>query len=212
MEIRKAAKIILGLLGLAGTITAGGLYASMWWIDFSEAPAPADMIVVLSGSDYGRALYAAELYAERLAPEVWLCRENVSGPTLLARSLGVNAPTEGEILYDILLGKGVPKRNIRRYGTGVMSTVDEARQFRREAKPEGRRILVVTSRYHARRSRLIFGDILKGSLVSVVATPHERFERRWWRDQAMAKAAILEYIKLLYYLLGGRFARAPAGP
>jgi len=63
----------------------------------------------------------------------------------------------------------------------------------------------VTSRWHARRARLIFRSELKDSEVRVVATPYEEFTREWWARRQMADVAVLETAKLLFYLAGGRF-------
>lgn len=167
-------------------------------------PAKADMIVVLGGSPT-RPLYAADLYREGVAPEVWVPRPYRGSAAELLEELRARPEPEEEVYRRILLRKGVPAGRIRIYGDGVMSTSDEAVSLRREARLDGKRLLVVTSPWHARRARWVFRRELPGTEVSVAATPYEEFSRRWWTRQALANAAILETAKVAYYLLGGRF-------
>ena len=180
-----------------------------WWLDFSQEPFPADFIVVLAG-DFRRPSYGADLYRSGLAPEVWIGRPRREPGHALLDSEGLKVPLEEDLNAALLAKHGVPEERIRRFGAALKSTVDEARAFAREARPAGRRVLIVTSRYHARRSGLVFRDTLPGSEVRVCATPYETFDRRWWKDQDMARNAVLETVKTLYYLLGGRFASTPA--
>lgn len=173
-------------------------------MDCAPPPAKADMIVVLGGSPT-RPLHAADLYREGYAPEVWVPRPYRGSAAEQLKKLGAQPEPEEELYRRILLKKGVPAAAIRVYGDGVMSTSDEALSLRREARLDGKRLLLVTSPWHARRARWIFRRELPEAEVSVAATPYEEFTRRWWTRQALANAAILETAKLAYYLLGGRF-------
>ena len=159
---------------------------------------------------YGRPIYAAELYARRVAPEIWLCRPAPHPPEDLARALGVRLPREEEVSREILLRKGVPGGAVRLYGRGVLSTVHEARSLAAEYPFRGKRILIVTSRFHARRSRMIFRDALPGAEVRVVATPYDAPAAPWWRDKFTAQSVVLEVAKTAYYLLGGAFVATGA--
>ncbi|MBI2361777.1 MAG: YdcF family protein, partial [Elusimicrobia bacterium] len=74
-------------------------------------------------------------------------------------------PNEEELDRAILLKRGVPASAIHFYGDGVSSTFLEAEAFKAAARPEGKKVLVLTSRYHARRAKLIFRKVLAGSEV-----------------------------------------------
>lgn len=193
-------------IGIAGTLllAASAAGAIGWWLDFSEEPGPADILVVLAG-DYSRPLYAADLYAKGLAQEVWICQPAQSRAEALAIRDGVEILPEEEAYRRILIRRGVPNDKIRLYGRGIMSTVNEALALRAALLDHRKRILIVTSRHHARRSRWIFRRELPGADIRVVATPYESFTRKWWTQQAMARAAVTETAKMIYYLLGGRF-------
>ncbi|MFH1724479.1 MAG: YdcF family protein [Elusimicrobiota bacterium] len=193
-----------GLLIPPAAALLAWMWAIGWWMDYSDEPQKSDMIVVIAG-EFSRPFHAAELYHAGLAPEVWVSRPFRGPAESEAVRLKIPIPAEEETSRRILLKKGVPPEAIRLYGEGVMSTVNEALALRHAAKPSGKKILAVTSRWHARRTRLIFRRTLPDAEVRVVATDHEAFSRRWWRSQALARAAILETAKTAFYLLGGRF-------
>lgn len=189
---------------LAAASVAAGAGAIGWGLDYSDEPSPADIIVVLAG-DYSRPFYAADLFAKGLAAEVWISQPVQSEAESLAIKEGVEILPEEAAYRQILIRRGVPADKIRLYGRGIMSTVNEALALSNTLEDRHRKILIVTSRYHARRSRFIFRRELPGIDIRVVATPYENFTRRWWTQQAMARAAVTETAKMAYYLLGGRF-------
>ncbi len=179
-----------------------------WWMDFSEAPAPADFLVVLGG-DIARPVAAAELYKTGVAPEVWVARTWKTWGQEEAERLGVPVSSEEDLDKAILVARGVPPAAVRFYGDGVMSTFEEARAFAAEAHPEGKRVLVLTSRFHARRARMIWRSVVTKSELRMIGALDPSFSRRWWRSQPMAYAALTETAKTLYWLAGGRFMKAP---
>jgi len=200
-------KLLKGaVLCLAAALLLGGLAVWLpgWFLDFSDAPRKADMIVVLAGG-YSRPFYAADLYKQGLAPEIWLSRPYRPPAELKAVALGVPLPAEEESNRAILLRLGVSAERIHLYGESTMSTANEALSLARAANPSGKTVLVVTSRWHARRAKWVFRHGLPGAKVLVCATPYEEFSRRWWSSQDLARSAIMESVKMLYYLLGGRF-------
>ena len=196
--------LITGLLALALAVSARlALLGVGWWIDFGEAPAKSDVMVVLAGS-FARPAYAAELFAQGYAPEVWLSRPRRPSSLVELDKLDVHLPREEEINREILMKRGVPKDRIRFYGGIVNSTADEASELRRDFPPKGKKILLVTSRFHARRSRLIFRTILPEADLRVVSTPYEDFDRRWWKSKELLQNGIGEIVKVIYFLCGGR--------
>lgn len=198
-------KIISTLAALAIALAAGLVFAVGAWLDYSQDPAAADLIVVLGGG-YSRPFYAADLYRQGYAKEIWLCRPRPDPSVKLVTGLGIAMLSEEEIGRQILLRRGVPAAHIHIYGQNVKSTVDEAIIFKRAVDVRGKRILVVTARQHARRAGIIFRSVLREAApITVVATPYESFSRPWWKDQDMARWAVLELSKTAYYMVGGRF-------
>jgi len=184
-----------------------GLAGVSWWLDCADPPGRADVIVVLAGG-FARPLYGADLYRQGLAPEVWLSRIRPDEGEELARELGIALPRPTEVDYAILLKKGVPEKAIRLYGRDIDSTSDEAGALAGELGGRGR-ILLVTSRFHARRARLIFRRRLPGAQVIVCPTPYETFDRRWWRHKKLGLDAVSEMFKLANYLAGSPLGRRP---
>jgi uncharacterized SAM-binding protein YcdF (DUF218 family) len=174
-----------------------------WWVNFGQPPVKSDIIVALAGS-YSRPAYAADLYVQGLAPEVWISRPRRQSAHSQLDNLGISLPREENINRDILLKRGVPAKSIRFYGDGVNSTADEAAALRKEFSFQGKKILVVTSRFHARRSRLVFRRMIPEASVVVAATPYENFTTKWWKDKELASNSVLEMFKTVFFLAGGR--------
>ena len=174
-----------------------------WWIDCGDQPAKSDILVVLAG-DYYRPAFAAELYAQGYAPEVWISRPKRDASLAKLDGLGIRLPTEESVNRQILVKRGVPDKRVHLYGRAVNSTADEASALREEFPAAGKKILVVTSRYHVRRSRLIFRRLLPDADVRVVSAPFDASQKRWWKDKELAENAPLEIMKTIFYLAGGR--------
>lgn len=202
------------LLGVAalGCLGVGSVLAVGWWMDYSDEPEMCDVLVVLAG-DYARPFHGADLYLKGFAPGVWLVRPYRPIPEALVDQAGIPLPREEDVNREILLRKGVPADKIHLYGDGAVSTVTEARMLGSSVDVRGKKILVVTSRWHARRAARIFRDVLKGAAsVKVVGTPYEPFTRRWWTQRDLAVPAVLETAKTVFYLLGQGYLPQPLLP
>lgn len=184
-----------------------GIFNIVDWLKDSEEPAPARAIMILSGPP-SRALYAADLYRQGYAKEVYITRPIREPYFKLTDDLGVYFPTIEKMQKDVLLKKGVPDKNIHFIGRNCKSTIDEVEVASGIFKGEGCNILVVSSPYHVKRARMIFQAKMKGCRFRVLATPYERFPKRWWTDQDAARNVLLEVAKITYYKLGGRFENA----
>lgn len=207
-SLKRAAAAVLGSLAALAFAMGAASWGVGWWIDSGDEPAPADAIVVLSGA-FNRAAYGGDLYARGLAPEVWISRARALWDDDFAREQGAPVPLEEAVSRDILARKGVPASRVRAYGRAIGGTLEEARALAAAADWRGRKVLVVTSRFHARRSRLIFRRALPGAEVRVCASPYEPFSRRWWRRKELALQAAQEVLKTAYYLAGGSFVSEP---
>ena len=208
MPALRSRLVVLTLAALSAVLAAGVLfvYGAARWLNNPDAPAPSDAILVLSGS-YQRPLHAGDLYKQGFAPLVYV---SVAAPHPAAAqlaALGVKLVPQEDIHEQTLRAKGVPAERILRLGSKSLSTVDEAFELRKRFAGRPAKVLVVTSPFHVRRARRIFTDVLEGSgiVVAVVAAPQEFFPDRWWTSQDAAREVLLEWSKLLFYLLGGRY-------
>ncbi|MBI4385789.1 MAG: YdcF family protein [Elusimicrobia bacterium] len=207
---------LLLVLAAAAAVAAGWIFWITWWMDFSQEPAPSDLMVVLAGN-YSRGIHAADLYRRGYAPEVWISRPMPQADTELVRRLGIPYPREDDVTREVLAKRGVPREKIRIYGDGVNGTLEEARALQAalakyppgNAHPEALKILIVTSRPHARRSRRIFQRFFPQKNIRVSANAYEPFDRRWWTHKELALYAVLETAKVLYYLAGIRLITRP---
>lgn len=190
-------------------IVAGGvalITAGFWLIPAQEPLRPADAIVVLAGG-FERSMHATDLYQQGLAPKIWVSHPARERGASRLEQFGIILPSEEEIHRRILLFKKVAADDIEFFGTGSISTAEEARALLNKLSGSPRHLIIVTSPAHTRRAKIIFNDALRaqGSDLQVVATPYEDFDIYWWRDQGSARAVILELAKLVYYFCGGRY-------
>jgi uncharacterized SAM-binding protein YcdF (DUF218 family) len=183
--------------------------ALAWWAtsiaDFLRAgdvPRRVDAIVVL-GADPTRVLEGADLFRAGHAPRVLLSQPTREKRLEAMEAAGVAVPWFEVAGRELLRRRGVPDAAVATFGQRLKSTVEEAQSIARE-HPELKAILVVSSPYHVHRSRRIFRDHLPGVEVLGVGSRYEEFPAAWWRDQESARHAIMETLKLVFYLAGGR--------
>ena len=196
---------LLAIIGAGVTLASAGY----WLIPAHETLRPADAIVVLAGG-FERSLYAADLYNKGLAPKVWVSRPAREHGAQQLEQLGIVLPSEQDIQRQILLRKGVRADDIDFFGTGSLSTVEEAFALRDRIAGAQQRLIIVTSFAHMRRAGITMNDALTEQNVKlqIVGTPYEHFDPLWWRDQNSARAVILECAKLVHYMFGGRYLSA----
>ncbi len=192
------------LLASAAFLGAGALYALGAWFQFSEPPRPADCIVVLGG-DPSRSLKAAELYRDSFAPEVWVSRPVRNPWQIQLDRIGMFTPPEEEFHLKALVEHGVPKAAIRFFGKNNLSTAQEAVELSKILPAERRRVLLVSSRTHLRRARMIFRRGLPDREFIAVSSTPDPPQPRWWRDKSLAQEIAGETLRTVYYLIGGRF-------
>lgn len=203
---------LVGALTLLAVLVGGALVLSAGlWLRMDDQPRPAAAIVILAG-DIRRAIYAADLYQQGLAPVIYVSRPRHEPPLPLVE-LGWQFPLQEDEMRLVLARKGVPDEAVRVYGHDLMSTVQEGEALRDELARTGQTpgpLLVVTSPYHCRRAKLILSRIVRDRELIMSATPYERFDVRWWAHQGSANAVVSEVAKFLFYALGTPFRSAPA--
>ncbi len=174
------------------------------WLKGKDVPLPSRAILVLSGPPT-RSFYAADLYRQGYAGEVYVTRPVREPFARMLDEAGIPYPRTEQLHVDVLVKMGVPATRIHVVGEPCLSTADEAEVAQRLFSGRDCRILVVTSQYHVRRAEMIFGDVLKDCRFSVLGTPYESFPAQWWKDQDAARNVLLEVSKIIFYRLGGRF-------
>lgn len=177
-----------------------------------DALVPADAIIVPSGSFPDRILEAVALYEQGAAPRILLCRERESPAFRRLRELGVEVPHGYDLNRTVAAELGVPPEALVVVDQPPGSTLSEARRVLRYAREQGyRSVLVVTSKYHTRRAGYIYRHLAGDSMRVIVRPAREDAFRAdsWWRNRAMTRRVIIEYQKLLVFLLLDRWRSVP---
>jgi uncharacterized SAM-binding protein YcdF (DUF218 family) len=168
------------------------------WLVTEDPLAKASTIAVLSGRMPLRAIEAAKLYREGYAPEIWLTHSEEPGTTLGAMGI----PFAGEDFYNtrILIHEGVPPGAIRVLEPPIVNTADEINTIA-SALSQGkeRTVILVTSKVHTRRARLLWRRLASGRGRAIVrAASGDPFDAaHWWRTTGDALDVVREVLGLL---------------
>ena len=198
---------------LVGLALTAGLVIALWvsraailqtaaeLLVVEDTLTPSEFAVLLAGEIQERPRRAAELYTQGLAQVVLVCHV----PMTEAQRAG-RIPSHTEILVTTLELYGVPRSAIVVLGEerGVTSTYDEALTVKRYLDDRGAvgPLALVTSAFHTRRARWIFGRVFGASpqTMQMTPAPYESFDAtNWWRHEDGLITVNNEYIKLGYY-------------
>jgi len=168
------------------------------WLVIEDPLGKARAIAVLSGGMPLRAMEAAKLYREGYAPEIWLTHSAEPAATL--GEMGI--PFAGEDLYSarVLIHEGVPAGAIRVLEPPIVNTVDELNAIAAAlAKEEDRTAIIVTTKAHTRRVRLLWQRLGSGRGSAIVrAASEDPFDpRHWWRTTSDALDVVREVLGLM---------------
>jgi len=160
-------------------------FAGEFWV-VDEPAVQSDALVVLGDDNYAgdRAFHAADLYREGMAPVV----------VASGRTLRQNASAADLIEHD-LESFGVPAGSIVKLSHPADNTKDEAAEVAKlSAERHWKRVLVVTSNYHARRVRFIYTRTLPSTVsFRVSAARDSEFDpTRWWETRRAQKLFFTE--------------------
>jgi cellulose synthase/poly-beta-1,6-N-acetylglucosamine synthase-like glycosyltransferase len=156
-----------------------------------DEPHPSDAIVVLAGETKVRPVRALELLHQGLASHVFLdaeTRDQIYDQQLV------------EIAQHYVNGLGEANR-VTVCPIAGFSTFAEADDAALCLRTVGaRRVLVVTSEFHTRRSLLIFRHRLPQYEISVAGARNPaQFGEEWWTNREWAKTTFDEWLKLAWF-------------
>lgn len=162
-------------------------FAGEFWV-VDERAAPSDALIVLGDDNYSgdRAFHAAELYRQGVAPVV------VASGRLLRQNVSI-----ADVMEHDLESFGVPPTAIVKLAHRAGNTREEADEAARLIQGRGwKRVLVVTSNYHARRTRFIYAKILPAKVTLRVAGARDSdFDPlRWWESRQGQKLFLTELV------------------
>lgn len=193
--------IVVGVLGGAWAVPRAGRYLVV-----DDPLTKSDAIVVLAGTHAERWLEAVDLYRDGWAPRIVLSKGVVEEAEELLRQRGVSFPNNAELARNAMVQMKVPDSAVIILPDGLDNTAQEAQAVhRRVVDDRWRQIIVVTSKYHTRRTRFAFERELRGTGVAVIVrgTKYDSFNpERWWTRRPDFQSVTSELQKLLAYRLG----------
>lgn len=175
------------------------------WLVVEDPLQKADAIFVLGGTMYERPLEAVDLYHEGWAPRMLVMRQVPDeGEDELVRR-GISFQREIDLQVDVLIKAGVPRSAIEILPP-QNSTKDEADELRNQvAANHWTRVIVVTSKQHTRRARMVMNQRVTstGGQVIVRASRYDKSDvDRWWRNRSTLRFTLFETQRLIAYWLG----------
>jgi len=181
--------IVIALVLLAVVLRTQILSALGGYLVQADSPQKADAALVLAGDGWGnRILAAAELARDGYVPKVL-----VSGPD------GAYGNHECDLAIPFAVKHGYPASYFVHVEHEGRSTLAEAKVVLIEIRRMGiKRLLVVTSNFHTRRSGFIFRKLAPDLTILVVAAPDKNFTPDgWWHNREGQKTFLLEWQKTL---------------
>lgn len=178
-----------------------------------QQPSKADYIVILNGRPTERCLAAVDLYQKNLGSVIIMaCLGKQPGSDEFWHRVGKNFQRKA-FPQRALEALGVPEKALRFIGDGVASTYDEAKVAQAFVREHGgRTIIIVTSKWHSRRTYLTFKSVFKHQKVSIsiYPSPYDTFNPDdWWKNESDIELVFREYLRLLYYVLTFRISFFP---
>lgn len=190
---------VLALIGIYPLMRVGA------WLVREDPLQQADAIVVLGGTMYERQLEGVDLFKAGYAPRVYVLREIQDWGEVELMKRGVRYLRIVDVQIDAMVRLGVPRNAI-----GILdpanSTAQEA-DYVHSLVTEQRlsRVIVVTSKQHTRRARLVMNRRMRdtGATVIVRASRYDLEDvERWWRSRSTLRFTLFETQRLLAYWIG----------
>jgi uncharacterized SAM-binding protein YcdF (DUF218 family) len=194
--------LVLAALVLVGLYPVSRLGA---WLVVEDPLQKADGIVVLGGTMYERQLEGVDLFKAGYAPRIYVLREIQDWGEVELIRRGVSYIRPVEIQIDTMVKLGVPREAI-----GILeaanSTAQEADHVHALVTAERlSRVIVVTSKQHTRRARLVMNRRMRGTGAGVIIRAsrydHEDVER-WWGNRGTLRFTLFETQRLFAYWIG----------
>lgn len=160
----------------------------------ADVPRKADVIIVFAGDRGARTEEGVRLYKEGYAPMLMMSGGDIYHGVNIAEAMKTHA-----------LELGVPENAIL-----LEPLADSTQQNAVLTLPiineiNAKKVLVVTSEFHTRRTKWILDQIykLEGIDFRVVASQSPGFNpEHWWSNNKSIMVVVNEYVKLVGYWLG----------
>lgn len=170
---------------------------------------PADAIIPLGSVRPDRAIGAAALFHKGLAPRVLVPKPVTSAHPNRMQAVGPWVSRRQAMAAQVLERLDVPDTAITLLSEGAATTQEELETVGRYARRAGyHRLILVTSRYHTRRVRIIWNIAFAGDPAAIVyALPSQNvaeenaLENGWWRSRSGRQVVAHEYLGITWFLV-----------
>jgi uncharacterized SAM-binding protein YcdF (DUF218 family) len=167
------------------------------WLVREDSLAPADAIVVLSGSMPYRAEEAARIFKMGYAREVWISRPE--SPVDELNSMGIRFLGEEDYSREVLVHASVPDAAIHTFPNAIIDTEQEVEEVASEMRERNKStVIIVTSPQHTRRVRALWQKIAGANAKAIVRAAYEDpFDAdHWWRNTRDSLSVMREMLGL----------------
>jgi uncharacterized SAM-binding protein YcdF (DUF218 family) len=170
------------------------LTALAGYLVHSDAPVPADMIVVLAGDFAGSRIFTAG----------GLVRQGFASKALISGPSGVYGFYESDLAIALAVRNGYPASYFVAFPNDSKSTASESEVVIAELRRlHVHKIDLVTSNFHTRRAARIFRSLAPDIEAHVVAAPDRYFTTNgWWKEREGRKTFLMEWMKTVGSWLG----------
>jgi len=197
--------IVLTSILLAGGLSLLAFLEAGPWLLINDPLQGARAIAVFSGGVPFRAMEAAALYEQHLAPEVWVTKGRQTEEDAALEELGIERPTEYVLSREVLKRRGVPASAIRVLPESIKNTAVEVETNARELQAAGGgTVILVTSKYHTRRVKTLWRRLADARLHAIVryASGDPSDPVHWWATTSNAFSVFREWFGILNALTG----------
>lgn len=157
---------------------------------YETSVSKADALVVLGGGIGRRVEKAVDLYNKEMAAKVYF-----TGGKLLDTS-------EAQLMAAYAAARGIPKTN-QIIEQESQSTTDHPKYLKPIFIDNNiQSIIIVTSRFHTKRSFLTFQKVLGDEYEIMVVAAEDGIDYdAWWQQHEMIQKIVIEWQKYLWYRL-----------
>ena len=175
------------------------------WLVVRDELFNSDLILVLAGSFPDRILHSIDIYKQQYAEKIVFV-DSCKGEYGNNEEEIVETPQGYAQLNEIFAIKSrIPEEDLLILNGDARNTREEALRMKvfLNNNEEIESIILVTSKYHSRRAKRIFANVLSplNRNIKIYSSPSEydMFNSdKWWEDKKDIKLVLSEYFKLIY--------------
>ena len=198
-EILLAAIIAVTFLAGLGHVSILREIASFLIVEDSLEPAAAIVSLGGDGTPPFREIEAARLYRAGWAPLVVIVRGAHHQDSQPFKDLGNETKQPYELSRESLIREGVPASAILLIKDNAHNTFEELQAAFRALSAKESRVILVTSKYHTRRTRLTWNQVSRGHSRAIVrAADRDSFDAiPWPQERVVVLAVVREYLAVI---------------